>query len=66
VPHVGIIAFEHGKISSEPIYWDQATVLMQLGLLNKSLPAIGDTQCERLLDVNAPVNQLITRLGSDA
>jgi carboxymethylenebutenolidase len=61
VPHVGIISFENGKISSEHIYWDQATVLAQLGLLNKSLPVIGSTQCDRLLDANAPVNQLINR-----
>jgi carboxymethylenebutenolidase len=66
VPHVGIISFENGKISSEHIYWDQATVLMQMGLLNKSLPVIGDTQCDRLLDANAPVNQLINRGAPDA
>ena len=59
VPHVGIISFENGKISSEHIYWDQATVLMQMGLLDKNLPVIGDTQGDRLLDVNAPVNQLL-------
>jgi carboxymethylenebutenolidase len=61
VPHVGIISFENGKISSEHIYWDQATVLMQMGLLDKSLPVLGGTQCDRLLDANAPVNQLINR-----
>jgi carboxymethylenebutenolidase len=66
VPHVGIIAFEHGKISSEHIYWDQATVLVQMGLLNNNLPVIGAEQCDRLLDANAPVNQLIRRRTSDA
>jgi carboxymethylenebutenolidase len=65
VPHVGIISFEHGKISSEHIYWDQATVLMQMGLLKKSLPAIGATQCDRLLNADAPVNELIERGASD-
>jgi carboxymethylenebutenolidase len=66
VPHVGVIAFEHGKISSEHIYWDQATVLLQMGLLNNNLPVIGTAQCDRLLDANAPVNQLIQRDASDA
>jgi carboxymethylenebutenolidase len=61
VPHVGIVSFVNGRISSEHIYWDQATVLMQLGLLNESLPVIGGTQCARLLDRNAPVNELIER-----
>jgi carboxymethylenebutenolidase len=66
VPHVGIISFENGKISSEHIYWDQATVLTQMGLLNKSLPVIGDTQCDRLLDANAPVSQLVKRGAPDS
>ena len=63
VPHVGIIAFENGKISSEHIYWDQATVLLQLGLLDSSLPAMGADQKNRLLDSDAPANQLIDRLS---
>jgi hypothetical protein len=41
VPHVGIVAFEGCKISSEHIYWDQATVLLQLGILEHGLPALG-------------------------
>jgi len=63
VPHVGIIAFENGKISSEHIYWDQATVLLQLGLLEPSLPVMGAEQKDRLLDCDAPANQLINRLS---
>lgn len=63
VPHVGIIAFEKGKISSEHIYWDQATVLLQLGLLEPSLPVTGADQKDRLLDYDAPANQLINRLS---
>jgi len=65
VPHVGVIAFEGGKISSEHIYWDQAAVLAQMGLLNGELPVIGAAQCDRLLDADAPVNQLIQRLTPD-
>ena len=66
VPHVGIIAFENGKISSEHIYWDQATVLKQMGLLSESLPATGASQCDRLLNANAPANELIDRVRSPA
>lgn len=61
VPHVGIVAFENSKIASEHIYWDQATVLSQMGLLDDELPVMGAAQCDRLLDPNAPVNQLIHR-----
>jgi carboxymethylenebutenolidase len=59
VPHVGIIAFEDGKISSEHIYWDQATVLLQLGILDAGLPALGASQADRLLNADAPANELI-------
>lgn len=62
VPHVGVIAFEGGKISSEHIYWDQATVLMQLGLLGAELPVLAAEQADRLLDSDAPANKLIDRL----
>lgn len=63
VPHVCVIAFENGKISSEHIYWDQATALAQMGVLNKNLPLMDESQCDRLLDPNAPANQLIKRGG---
>jgi carboxymethylenebutenolidase len=33
---VGIITFENGKIDSEHLYWDQASVLAQLGVLDSS------------------------------
>ena len=50
VPHVGIIAFEGGKISSEHIYWDQATVLVQLGVLDaEHLPVLGVDQVHQLV-----------------
>lgn len=62
VPHVGIIAFERGKIASEHIYWDQATVLLQLGVVSDNLPILAEGQADRLLDPGAPANVLIDRL----
>src|SRR5262249_31763780 len=42
IPVVVIIAFEGGKMRSEQIYWDQASVLVQLGLLDPTgLPVAG-------------------------
>jgi carboxymethylenebutenolidase len=61
VPHVGIIAFEQGKIASEHIYWDQATVLLQLGVVTDTIPALAEGQADRLLDPDAPANVLIDR-----
>jgi carboxymethylenebutenolidase len=62
VPHVGVVAFENEKISSEHIYWDQATVLLQLGILEDGLPALGADQADRLSNSDAPANTLIRRL----
>jgi carboxymethylenebutenolidase len=41
IPVVVIIAFENGKMKSERIYWDQASVLVQLGLLDPHRAASG-------------------------
>ncbi len=50
VPTVVVMGFEGEKVAYEHIYWDQATVLVQLGLLGSSdLPVAGAEQAERLL-----------------
>jgi carboxymethylenebutenolidase len=59
VPTVGVIAFEGDRISSEHIYWDQASVLAQLDVLDQRLPILGNAQSARLLDPHAPANSLI-------
>jgi len=53
VPHVCVIAFEDGKICSEHIYWDHASVLLQLGLLDHGLPVLGSAEADRLRDAAA-------------
>lgn len=63
LPHVAMVAFEDGKISSEHIYWDQASVLLQLGVLEDGLPALGADQANRVLDDDAPANELIAKLA---
>jgi carboxymethylenebutenolidase len=51
VPVVVVVGFEHGKVAYEHIYWDQATVLVQAGLLDATrLPVAGAEQAEALLD----------------
>jgi carboxymethylenebutenolidase len=51
---VGVIPFEDGKISSQHIYWDQATVLLQLELLDTGSPVLVAHQADRLLDPQRP------------
>ncbi|MCB0739020.1 MAG: carboxymethylenebutenolidase [Bacteroidetes bacterium] len=42
VPLIVIVGFSEGKVSHEHIYWDQASVLVQIGLLNAGqLPVSG-------------------------
>ena len=53
LPHVVVMKFKDGKISHEHIYWDQASLLVQVGLLNpKLLPVTGLEQAERLLELS--------------
>ncbi len=44
----------------EHIYWDQASVLVQIGLLDPSgLPVLGVESARKLLDPSLPSNTLI-------
>lgn len=46
---------ENGKISYEHIYWDQASVLMQIGLLDpKGLPVVGAESARMVLNPKLP------------
>jgi carboxymethylenebutenolidase len=57
LPMVVVMGFEDGKVAYEHIYWDQASVLVQVGLLNPSaLPVAGAEQAERLLDLASRAN----------
>jgi carboxymethylenebutenolidase len=59
VPLVVVVGFEGDKVRHEHIYWDQATVLIQAGLLDPSgLPITGSEQAESLGDQERPKNEL--------
>jgi carboxymethylenebutenolidase len=48
---VAIVGFKDGKISHEHIYWDQASVLVQIGLLDPAgLPVSGVESARKVLD----------------
>jgi len=50
-----IVKFEDGKIAHEHIYWDQACVLVQLGLLGPTgLPVCGGESAQKILDPKLP------------
>lgn len=62
LPFVVIVQFaEDGKISHEHLYWDQASVLVQLGLVDRSLPVRGGEIAQQVLKPTLPMNELIKR-----
>jgi carboxymethylenebutenolidase len=59
---VVIVQFREGKLAHEHIYWDQASVLVQLGLLDAGkLPVAGGETARKLSDRSIPSNELIRR-----
>jgi carboxymethylenebutenolidase len=55
--HVAVIRFAGGLIASEHIYWDQASLLVQVGLLDPAgLPVLGVEQSRPVLDPAAPID----------
>jgi len=53
IPHVVIMKFKNNKISHEHIYWDQASVLVQIGLLDSDgLPVTGIQQTYKLAELS--------------
>jgi len=53
IPHVVIMKFKNNKISHEHIYWEQASVLVQIGLLDSDgLPVTGIQQTNKLAELS--------------
>ncbi len=53
IAHVVIMKFKGRKIAHEHIYWDQASVLVQIGLIGgKNIPVTGIQQAEQLIKLS--------------
>jgi len=62
VPLIVVVHFRDGRLAHEHIYWDQASVLVQLGLIDgERLPVAGVESAEKVLDPLLPANRLIER-----
>jgi carboxymethylenebutenolidase len=62
VPLVAIVRIRDGKLAHEHIYWDQASVLVQIGLLDPvRLPVVGIESARKVLDPRLPANELMHR-----
>jgi carboxymethylenebutenolidase len=52
IPLVAVINFKDGKIAHEHIWWDQASLLVQVGLLDPArLPVVGVEQAQKLREL---------------
>jgi carboxymethylenebutenolidase len=61
VPMIAVVNFRGAKLYHEHIWWDQATVLVQAGLLDPSgLPVTGIEQARAIQDEELPRNRLIS------
>ena len=57
-----VAQFRDGKLASEHVYWDQASVLVQIGKLDPAgLPIAGVEVARKVLDRRRPSNQLMAR-----
>ena len=62
VPLVAIVRFVGDKVAHEHIYWDQASVLVQIGRLDPiGLPVAGVETAHKVIDKTKPSNALMAR-----
>jgi carboxymethylenebutenolidase len=62
VPLIAIVRFRDGKLAHEHIYWDQASVLVQIGLIDADkLPVAGVESARKVLAPTLPANALMSR-----
>ncbi len=62
IPMVAIVQFEGEKVAHEHIHWDQASVLVQVGLLDPhGLPVAGAETAHKVMDKSLPSNRLMER-----
>ena len=62
IPLVVVVGFEGNQVAYEHIYWDQASVLAQAGLLDPTtLPVSGADQATALWDHTHPRNALLNQ-----
>ena len=64
---VVVVGFRDGKLTHEHIYWDQASVLAQVGLLDPAgLPVCGAEQAKKVMDKTRPSNELMPNWPTSA
>jgi carboxymethylenebutenolidase len=63
VPTVAVVQFEGDRLVHEHIYWDQASVLVQIGKLDLAgLPVAGAESASKVMDKTLPSNTLMGKI----
>jgi len=64
IPLIAVVKFEGDKLAHEHIYWDQASVLVQIGAIDPAgLPVAGRETAAKVLDRSLPSNTLMAAWG---
>ena len=67
IPLIAVVNFRGGKLYNEHIYWDQASVLVQIGKLDpEGLPVAGVEIAKKVMDKTLPSNTLMERWAVSA
>lgn len=67
IPLIAVVCFRGGKLYNEHIYWDQASVLVQIGVLDPTgLPIAGVETAKKLVDETLPSNSLMANWAKSA
>jgi carboxymethylenebutenolidase len=62
-----VVQFDGDKLAHEHLYWDQASVLVQLGLMQpEGLPVVGAEGARSVLDRSIRLNELLHRDNAKA
>jgi carboxymethylenebutenolidase len=65
IPMLAVIRFRGDKLYNEHIYWDQASVLVQIGVLDPDgLPIAGRQAAKKLIDETLASNELMPNWSS--
>ncbi|VXA97471.1 Dienelactone hydrolase [Burkholderia sp. 8Y] len=65
VPMLAVVRFRGDKLYNEHIYWDQASVLVQIGVLDPTgLPVAGRETARKMIDETLPSNTLMRNWAS--
>ena len=65
IPMLAVVCFRGDKLYNEHIYWDQASVLVQIGVLDPTgLPVAGIQTAKKMVDESLPTNTLMPTWAS--